>query len=208
MTTDRTPVPRAWDIAWEGTPSWETGRPQRVVARLVTEGAFAPGDRVLDAGCGSGRHAVLLARAGCHVTGVDIAAAAVARARSLVQAGAPDVADRVRFLVADARELPGDGAPFDAALDVGLFHVLQPADAGAYARSLASVTRPGGRAYVVAWSDRNPFGVGPGRIRRRALRDAFRVATGWRVDAIEEAALETTLPMADAHAWLARLTRR
>jgi SAM-dependent methyltransferase len=204
MTTH--PTPRAWDTAWEGTPSWETGRPQPVVERLVAEGAFPAGTRILDAGCGSGRHAVLLARAGCRVTGVDVAAAAIARADGL--AHAEGVTDRTRFLAADLRTLSVDGAPFDAVLDVGLFHVLQPAETEDYARTLAGVTRAGGRAYVVAWSDRNPFGIGPGRITRRSLRAAFRASAGWRVESIEAAALETRLPPGRVHAWLARITRR
>jgi 2-polyprenyl-3-methyl-5-hydroxy-6-metoxy-1,4-benzoquinol methylase len=47
---------------------------------------LAPGSRVLDVGCGPGRHAVALARAGMSVTGVDVSARfleiAAAEARS------------------------------------------------------------------------------------------------------------------------------
>lgn len=203
---DQSPRPRAFDVAYEGTPSWETGRPQPVVLRLLGEGAIS--GAVLDAGCGSGRHAVLLAARGHRVAGIDLAARAVELARVRAQ----DLGVTATFVTGDALELGVHasvlGSPFDTVLDVGLFHVLQPADRHRYAGALASVIRPGGRGYVVAWSDRNPFGIGPERVRRQALRDAFRADTGWRVMAIEPVELETRLPMGRVHAWLARLVSR
>ena len=151
---------------------------------------------------------MLLATRGHRVAGIDLAARAVDQAR----ARAHDEGVAATFVAGDALELGAQavdlGAPFDTVLDVGLFHVLQPADRRRYAGALASVVRPGGRGYVVAWSDRNPFGIGPERVRRRDLRDAFRVAEGWRVDSIEPVQLETLLPMGLVHAWLARLRRR
>ncbi|HEY3333668.1 MAG TPA: class I SAM-dependent methyltransferase [Candidatus Limnocylindrales bacterium] len=197
---------RAFHVAYEGTPSWETGRSQPVVTGLLAEGAMR--GRILDVGCGTGLHAVALAAAGCDVVGIDL----VPRAIELATARAEDAALPVRLVVADAFQLPslGDvlGGPFDTILDVGLFHVLQPWDRAPYAEALAAVTRPGARAYVVAWSDQNPFGIGPGRIRRRDLRAAFSAGAGWRVERIDAARLETLLPMGTVHAWLARLTRR
>jgi SAM-dependent methyltransferase len=200
------PGSRAFHVAWEGTPSWETGRPQPVVARLLAEGAFS--GRVLDVGCGSGLHAVRLAAAGLEVVGVDVAPRAIELARARGAAAGVSA----RFEVADAFGLPSIrgvlGASFDSVLDVGLFHVLQPDDRRRYAESLAAIARPGAAAFVVAWSDRNPFGIGPGRVRRRELRTAFAAAAGWRVDGIEASTLETLLPMGTVAAWLARLTRR
>ena len=56
---------------------------------------------VADLGCGTGRHAVRLARAGARVTAIDFADRMVARAR-----GKPG-AEQVRFIVHDlARPLP------------------------------------------------------------------------------------------------------
>ena len=203
---DRPAASRAFDVAYEGAPSWETGRPQPVVLRLLEEGAIR--GAVLDAGCGTGRHAILLAAGGHRVAGIDLAARAV----DLAWARAAEAGVEATFVTGDALDLDihadALGAPFDSVLDVGLFHVLQPADRRRYATALASVMRPGGRGYVLAWSEVNPFGIGPERVRRRDLRDAFRAAEGWRVESIEPAQLETRLPMGRVHAWLARIRCR
>ena len=196
----------AFDTAYQGVPSWETGRLQPVVDRLLARGAIA--GTVLDAGCGTGRASVRVAAAGHDVVGVDVAARAIDLARERVTA-APATAT---FVVGDALELASaTGAlagPFDTVLDVGLFHVLQPADRRRYAASLASVVRPGGTALVVAWSDRNPFGFGPERVTRRTIRHAFRRAAGWRVESIEAEQLESRLGTGAVHAWLAIARRR
>jgi cyclopropane fatty-acyl-phospholipid synthase-like methyltransferase len=150
---------------------------------------------------------VLLAARGHRVTGIDVARRAVEIAgERAVAAGV-----RVDLVLADMLALDGvavPGAPFDSAIDIGMFHVLQPADRRAYARALAGLVRPGGEAFVVAWSDRNPFGYGPERVSRRALRSSFRRAEGWRVAGIEPERLETRLEPGVVHAWLATIRRR
>lgn len=189
-----------------GTPTWDLGRPQAAVLRLLDAGVFGPpgaGAAVLDAGCGTGEHALLLVERGHRVVGVDLAAEAIVRAAAKAEARGL-AAD---FLVHDALDLAALGRTFDVALDVGLFHTLGDEDRPRYAASLAAAVRPGGRAFVLCWSDRNPFGFGPRRITRRELRTAFRAAAAWRVDDIVAEVLETRLPAGTVAAWLARLSR-
>jgi SAM-dependent methyltransferase len=71
------------------------GQMLRERVRGALAGAFAPGDRVLDLGCGTGGDAVWLARRGCRVTAIDGSAAmlAVARAKAAREA----VEDRVTW---------------------------------------------------------------------------------------------------------------
>ena len=160
-----------------GTPTWDIGRPQGALVRLAMTGRIS--GTVLDAGCGTGENALHLARLGHAVMGVDFAATAIERA-------AAKSADRhvpAEFRVADALDLGALGRAFDTVLDIGLFHTLEDADRPRYAASLGAALRPGGRAFLLCWSDRNPFGRGPRRITRREIREAFR--EGWRVEAVD-----------------------
>ena len=62
---------------------------------------LAPGARVLDVGCGTGRHSVALAQRGCHVTGVDVSGGMLAQARERARAASVSVewvhADAAKF---------------------------------------------------------------------------------------------------------------
>jgi SAM-dependent methyltransferase len=182
-----------------GTPTWDIGRPQGALVRLVERGVVK--GSVLDAGCGTGENALYLAGLGHAVVGVDFAAAAIGRA--VGKAAGRGLA--VEFLVADALDLAALGRRFDTVIDVGLFHTLGDHERLPYAASLAAVVRSGGLAFVLCWSDRNPFGRGPRRVSPVEIHSAFQ--EGWRVDAIDPEWLDTRLPEGRIQAWLARITR-
>jgi len=182
-----------------GTPTWDVGRPQGALVRLARSGLVA--GSVLDAGCGTGENALLLAAQGHPVLGVDFAAAAIERAAAkAAHRGLP-----VEFLVADALDLAALGRTFDTVLDVGLFHTFSDAERQRYAASLGAALRPGGRVFLLCWSDRNPFGRGPRRISPGEIRETF--GEGWWVEAVDPEWLETRLPDGRIHAWLARIAR-
>jgi demethylmenaquinone methyltransferase / 2-methoxy-6-polyprenyl-1,4-benzoquinol methylase len=103
--------------------------------RLTVEAAVEPGDRVLDACCGTGDLALAAARAGGRVTGVDFSERMLARAR----AKAPEQ----DWLRADATALPFGDESFDV-VTVG-FGIRNLADLEAGLRELARVLVPGGR---------------------------------------------------------------
>jgi arsenite methyltransferase len=85
---------------------------ERLTRRLAQLAGIESGRRVVDIACGSGTTALLLARElGCEVVGVDLGARAIEQA---VDAAGP--AERVRFVVGDAEELPFPDAVFDVAL--------------------------------------------------------------------------------------------
>ncbi len=199
------PQARAFDNAYEGTPTWEIGRPQPAVLHML-EAGLVDGD-VLDVGCGTGEHARLLAALGHRVVGIDFSTRAIklarlrSRSRRLSGGQATERAPAPEFAVADVRALADLERSFDTVLDVGCFHTLQPDDRGAYAASVRSVLRSGGRLLLLCWSDRNPFGYGPARIRRRDIRASFR--TGWVIEAVTAETLDTRLEPAQVHAWLA-----
>jgi SAM-dependent methyltransferase len=182
-----------------GVPTWDVGRPQSALVRLAASGLIV-GD-VLDAGCGTGENALHLAALGHAVVGVDFAAAAIERA----EVKAADRGLPAEFLVADALDLAALGRAFDTVIDVGLFHTLGDVERARYVASLAAALRPGGRVFLLCWSDRNPFGRGPRRISRTEIRAAFR--DGWAVEAIDPEWLDSRLPEGRVHAWLARIAR-
>lgn len=182
-----------------GTPTWDVGRPQGALVRLARSGLVA--GSVLDAGCGTGENALLLAAQGHPVLVVDFAVGAIERAAAkAAHRGLP-----VEFLVADALDLAALGRTFDTVLDVGLFHTFSDAERPRYAASLGAALRPGGRAFFLCWSDRNPFGRGPRRISPGEIRETF--GEGWWVEAVDPEWLETRLPDGRIHAWLARIAR-
>jgi SAM-dependent methyltransferase len=102
----------AYDLISERAVATECAQ---IEAILAGRGLAAPA-RLLDAGCGTGRYAVELARRGFRVTGVDAAAELLAVARR--QTGA----DTVTFVHGDVRALPA--ADYDAILCRGVLNDL------------------------------------------------------------------------------------
>jgi SAM-dependent methyltransferase len=188
---------RPWDDSYrEGVPPWDLGRPQTAIVRLAEQNAFA--GTVLDAGCGTGEHALYLAARGHETLGVDVAPTAIERARA--KATSRQIA--ASFLVADALQLERLGRTFDSVLDVGLFHTFDDPERRTYVDSLASVTRPGGLLHLLCFSDATPGTEGPRRVSQAELRSAF--ATGWNVVSIDPRLIEVNPAWTtdDAPAWL------
>jgi ubiquinone/menaquinone biosynthesis C-methylase UbiE len=109
--------------------------------------AAAPtGAVVLDAGCGSGRLAALIARRrpDLQVRGVDLEPGMVEVAAR--RAEQENLADRVHFTVADLADLPLPDDSVDLIVSTASMHHW--ADAGAVIASLGRVLRPGGQMWI------------------------------------------------------------
>jgi SAM-dependent methyltransferase len=122
---------------------------EQEVGFLVDALDLEPGERVLDVGCGPGRHALALARSGIDVLGVDLSEDFVALARDAAAADGLSAS----FEVGDVRELAHDGE-FDAVVCLcqGGFGLLGGRDEpGAFER-IAAALRPGGRLALTAFS--------------------------------------------------------
>ncbi|HYY33241.1 MAG TPA: ubiquinone/menaquinone biosynthesis methyltransferase [Gaiellaceae bacterium] len=103
--------------------------------KLTAEAVVRPGDRVLDACCGTGDLALAAARAGGRVTGVDFSAEMLARA----ERKAPEF----DWVQADAAALPFADESFEV-VTVG-FGIRNLADLEAGLRELVRVLVPDGR---------------------------------------------------------------
>ena len=127
----------------------------------------APGGRLLDVACGTGRHAIAFADLGYDVTASDIN-------EELLAAGRAAAGDRIRFLQGDMCDLHVDGGPFD--LVTCLFDSIgYPQNDERIISALRSLGRhvgPGGR---VVWEFLHApailRGAAPVRVRRLTLRD-------------------------------------
>jgi demethylmenaquinone methyltransferase / 2-methoxy-6-polyprenyl-1,4-benzoquinol methylase len=108
--------------------------------RLTAEAVVRPGDRVLDACCGTGDLAIAAVRAGAgSVVGLDFSAGMLARARRK--------SPQVEWILGDLLSLPFADASFDAAT-VG-FGVRNVADLERALRELRRVLRPDGRLAIL-----------------------------------------------------------
>lgn len=191
---------------YKGTAPWDIPGPQPAIVALEESGGVV--GSVLDAGCGTGENAIYLASRGHKVLGVDFVAKAIDRAKTK----AADRKSTARFQVADATELDQLGLTFDSVIDCGLFHTFDDENRPRYVQSVAAAVRPGGRAHILCFSDKEPPGQGPRRVTEAEIRDAFR--DGWTVESIEPSRFKTTdHPEAQTftpggpHAWLATIRR-
>jgi cyclopropane fatty-acyl-phospholipid synthase-like methyltransferase len=163
-----------------GAP-WDIGKPQPA----FIETADKITGNILDAGCGTGDSSLFFASRGNQVTGIDFLEEPIKRAR--LKAAERGVA--VAFLVKDALTLADWGERFDNVIDSGLFHVFTDEQRTQYVHGLSIVLKPGGRLFLMCFSDEEPGNGGPRRVSKTELHQAF--ADGWEIESIQAYKIET-----------------
>lgn len=174
------PTRETFESIYSGRPPWDIGRPQQIFVESADQ---VTGD-VLDAGCGTGEHALFFASRGHRVLGIDFLEGPLQQARRK----AHERGISAEFLRYDAVELPRLDRRFDSVIDSGLFHVFSDADRPRYVAGLAHVTKPGGRVFLACFSEEEPGTHGPRRVTQAELRGAF--SSGWTVESIRAVRFE------------------
>jgi len=194
-----------FENAYAGKAPWDIGKPQKPFVAAADQIASP----VLDAGCGTGDTALFLASHGLKVVGLDFIEEAIQRAKK-------KAADRklyVDFRHGDALKLSEWKERFASVTDSGLFHVFSDADRPRYVQGLAHVVQPGGRLFLMCFSDEEPGADGPRRIARKELDEAF--ANGWQIESVQAVRFETnpefkemTFSPGGPKAWFAIIRRK
>jgi ubiquinone/menaquinone biosynthesis C-methylase UbiE len=185
LSTIKADVREYWDArpCGEGLTEAERGSPEYFAEIEAAKDRLEPyvhgfadypswrGREVLEVGCGLGTDTVRFARAGAHVTAVDLTATAVElTARRLAGEGLDGLARE-----ADAEALPFGDASFDLVYSWGVLHHT-PYTARAIGE-VARVLRPGGEARVMLYNRRSVFAAGVwlrrGLFQRRLLEGAL-----------------------------------
>lgn len=151
---------------------------------------------------------MFLASRGNKVSGIDFLEEPIQRAkRKAAERGL-----NVNFLVKDATTLKEWSERFDNVIDSGLFHVFSDEDRKKYVVGLAAVTKPGGRLFLMCFSDEEPGDQGPRRVSKKELHDAF--AKGWAIESIKPVQVEVnpnlnnfTFSVGGPKAWFAVMRR-
>ena len=133
--------------------------------------------RVLDLGCGNGRHAVYFAREGMEACGIDISETAIAWAK--------DWADRegfeIDFRVGNIAELPYPDRHFDVVVSHGVLDHIPMDHAVRAVQEVARVLPTGGLFYFdLKSADDSEFGVGA-----EAEKNTFVVGEGFEKGLIQ-----------------------
>jgi tocopherol O-methyltransferase len=132
---------------WEGEEAPAVAQ-QRLIDHLAAAAALAPGQAVLDVGCGMGGSTIDLARRyHCDATGLTLSP--VQRGWAALAARWQGVRGRTRFLHADAETIALPPASFDVVWNVECSEHLF--DKPGFFRRAAGWLRPGGRIALCAW---------------------------------------------------------
>ncbi len=114
----------------------------------LLKGRIGPGDRVLDAGCGSGRNLVYLLRSGFDVSAVDANPHAIAEVRALAARHAPALSEE-RFRIEPVERMSFPDSAFTVVISSAVLHFASgDAPFDAMLAEMWRVLAPGGMLFA------------------------------------------------------------
>ncbi|MCC7084189.1 MAG: class I SAM-dependent methyltransferase [Pirellulales bacterium] len=174
------PDRQAFEDAYSDQAPWDIAGPQMPFVAAADQIVGT----VLDSGCGTGENALFVASRGNQVVGIDFLDEPIRRAKQ--KAIERNLA--VRFEVGNALKLAACSESFDNILDCGLFHCFSDDDRTAYVAGLTHVLKPGGRLFLMCFSEAEPGENGPRRVTKSELMTAF--ASPWVIESIKPTRFE------------------
>lgn len=151
--TPELPPAQYWQARYAEATVW-SGKVNATTADVAGGLPVPPGGRALDLGCGEGGDAVWLAERGWAVTGVDIAPAAIERARAHAAAvGVP-----VDFVVGDLEDVLGELEPGFGLVTASFLHSPVPLARIGVLRRAAELVALGGHLLLVT-HEKAPAGL-------------------------------------------------
>lgn len=155
-----------WQARYEaGDTPWDEGEAHPAFPDFIAEAGPFQG-RVLVPGCGRGNDVRAVSTPANHVTGLDIAPGAVAKARGYAAVG------REEYVVADLFNLePGLRGSFDWVIEHTCFCAIDPSMRAAYVEAVAGALKPGGCLFAIFYLNpgrdtQPPFGVAVAELDR------------------------------------------
>jgi SAM-dependent methyltransferase len=174
------PTRETFESLYAGKAPWDIGKPQPAFVEVADRVTGA----ILDAGCGTGEVALFFAERGHLVLGIDFLDGPIQEAKRKAE----ERNLSAEFVRMDALTLVDFDRRFDSVIDSGLFHVFSDDDRVRYVAGLAHVLRPGGRLFLLCFSDEEPGTEGPRRVSRGEIRGSF--SDGWEVEEIRATRIE------------------
>ena len=136
----------AGKIDWESfytegkrTPPFLRNVPDENLVGYVNQGRLRSGNAI-DLGCGIGRNAIYLAKAGFRVDAIDLSRVAIARGRLIAE----EEGVRANFIVGSVFDVTLRDNHYDVAYDAGLFHHLPPHRRPYYLELVRQAINPNG----------------------------------------------------------------
>ena len=174
-----------------GQHGWGTEEPSPYAVDFLKRiRRLVPGGRLLDVGCGEGRHAIAAAKMGFEVAAIDYEPLAIRRAKRFARKHG---AKGITFLQGNALDLPFPRMSFDVVLDYACLHHQRKSAWTAYKTNILRVLKPGGFYVLSVFSprfrlfegSRRPWHLAHGAYRRYFTREDVLRIFGKDFEAVE-----------------------